>query len=798
MTYKIEKVGIIGAGTMGGGIAAHLANIGIPVVLLDIVPFDLTDEEKNDPKARNRIVKAGYDRMVKARPANLGSKDRADFISIGNTEDDLEELADCDWVVEVVIEKLEPKQQLMAKLEEICKPTAIITSNTSGIPINEIAEGRSDDFKSRFMGTHFFNPPRYLKLLEIIPIPETSQEALDFMVDFGTDVLGKGVVVCKDTPNFIANRFIAVAGNHSVQTALDLGLSVPEVDSITGSLIGRPNTGTFRLTDLVGLDIMVHVNSNLYPAIEHDPYREYLVAPAVLDINSKMMENKWLGNKTGQGFYKKTMVDGKREFWALNLETFEYEPDPKTRFDSVGAVRKIEDLGERLRKLIEHDDKAATFVRRVLYFSMAYAAAVGKEIAYSIADIDNAVRWGFAHEAGPFEIWDMLGVAETVEKMESEGFEVADWVKEMLDSGINSFYDDEGRPYDFINGGRLELKEDPNFISVEMLKKRNGGTLATNPSASLHDMGDGVILYEFHAKMNAIDNDMVAMGNKALELLEEDKWVGIVMGNNGKDFCVGANIGAVGIAAAQGMFDQIEKTIEDLQTLTFNLRHAPKPVVTAPHQRVLGGGVEMTMAGWESVADHETYMGLVEVGVGVIPAGGGLKELLRRKMNPIMRNPHGDPIVPMQEIFTQVATAEVGTTGAWAAKKLGYLQEQDQIVMNSDHRLAKAKQRVLQLVESGARPPEVEKIYAAGRDVYAALLLGLQSFVWGRYATEHDQTIGKKLAYALTGGAISGPQWVDPWYILDLEREGFLSLLGEQKTLDRITHMLTKGKPLRN
>lgn len=798
MTYQINKVGIVGAGTMGGGIAAHCANIGIPVVLLDIVPPNLTDAEKDDPKARNRFVQGGYDRMVKARPANLGRNDRANLITIGNTEDDFDLLADCDWVVEVIIEKLAPKQALMARLEAVCKPTAIISSNTSGIPINEIADGRSDDFKARFMGTHFFNPPRYLKLLEIIPIPETSPEALDFMVDFGTNVLGKGVVVCKDTPNFIANRFIAVAGNYAVKSALNMGLSVPEVDGITGPLIGRPSTGTFRLTDLVGLDVMVHVNSNLYPAITHDNYRELLVEPSVIGINDKMMTNQWLGNKTGQGFYRKTMVDGKREFWALNLETFEYEPDAKTRFDSVSATRKIEDLGERLRKLLEFDDKAANYVRQNIYFNLVYAAAVAQEIANSIADIDDAVRWGFANEAGPFEMWDMLGVAETVEKMEAAGFTVADWVKDMLANGVASFYDENGRPYDFINGGRLETQSDPLNITVAMLTQQNGGELARNASASLHDMGDGVLLYEFHAKLNAIDQDMVAMGFKGLEYLERDEWVGMVMGNNGKDFCVGANVATVGIAAAQGMWDQIDAQIKALQTLTFQLRHAPKPVVTAPHQRVLGGGVEMTMAGWESVADHETYMGLVEVGVGLIPAGGGLKELLRRKMNPVMRNPHGDAIVPMQEIFEQVATAKVGVTGAWAAKEMGYLLEDDRIAMNSDQRLALAKQRVLQLVESGARPPEVEQIYAAGRDVYAALQLGLQSFVWGRYATEHDQTIGKKLAYALTGGGISGPQWVDPWYILDLEREGFLSLLGEQKTLDRITHMLTTGKPLRN
>lgn len=799
MSFRIEKVGIIGAGTMGGGIAAHLANIGIPVVLLDIVPFNLSDEDAKNPKVRNSIVKGGYDRMVKAKPANLGRKDRANLITIGNTEDDFELLADCDWVVEVIIEQLKPKQELMTRLAEVCKPSAIITSNTSGIPINEIADGQSDEFKARFLGTHFFNPPRYLKLLEIIPTPDTSQAVTDFMMEFGANVLGKGMVLCKDTPNFIANRFIAVAGNYSVQTALDVGMSVPEVDGVTGALLGRPSTGTFRLTDLVGLDIMMHVNSNLYPAIPHDNYRELLVADKLVELNDKMKENNWLGNKTGQGFYKKTMVDGKRQFWALNLDTMEYEPDPKTRFESVGKVRKIEDLGDRMKALFDENDKAAIYTRKITYFSMAYAAAVGQEIANSISDIDDAVRWGFAHEAGPFEIWDMLGVAETAERMEEDGFVVPDWVKDMLASGVDSFYDENGNPYDFINeSGRGTATVDPRITSVGMLKKSNGGELARNASASLHDMRDGVLLYEFHSKMNAIDSDMVEMGNKALELLEKDEWVGMVTGNNGKDFCVGANVAVVAMGAAQGMWDQVEKGIKDLQELTYNLRHSAKPVVSAPHQRVLGGGVEMTMAAWESVADHETYMGLVEVGVGLIPAGGGLKELLRRKMNPVMTNPHGDAIVPMQEIFQQVATATVGVTGAWHAKSLGYLEEDDKIVFNSDHRLSTAKQRVLQLVESGARPPEASKVYAAGRDVSAAMQLGIQSFVWGRYASEHDQLIGNKLAYALTGGGLSGPAWVDQWYILDLEREGFLSLLGEQKTLDRITHMLTKGKPLRN
>ena len=794
MTFHINKVGIIGAGTMGGGIAAHLANIGIPVVLLDIVPPNLTEAEQNDPKARNRFVQGGYDRMVKAKPANLGRADRADLITLGNTEDDLQLLADCDWVVEVIIEKLEPKRALMAKLEQVVRPTAIVTSNTSGIPIHQIVENCSDDFKGRFLGTHFFNPPRYLKLLEIIPTADTRPEIIDFMVEFGTKVLGKGVVVCKDTPNFIANRFIAVAGSYGVELAIEMGLSVDEVDSITGPLVGRPKTGTFRLTDLVGLDIMYYVNENLYPVIPHDNYRENLKAPKGLAVYQTMMEKKWLGNKTGQGFYKQQMVNGERQFWTLNLQTFEYEPPTKPRFESVGAVRKVEELGARLKQLFAHQDKAAEYLRKNTYFNMVYAAAVGPEIAHKLSDIDDAIRWGFAHDAGPFQIWDMLGVAETVEAMKADGFHVADWVTDMLAEGHTSFYNEAGACYDFVKGGYVgDSAVKP--IHVHGLR-HSQKPVAENMSAALHDMGDGVLLYEFTSKMNAIDDDLVAMGNQALELLAADKFDALVVGNNGSDFCVGANIFAVLMGAMQGQFDPIEKAIYNLQKLTYDLRYSPKPVVTAPHQRVLGGGVEMAMAGWTAVADHETYMGLVEVGVGLIPAGGGCMEILRRRVNPVMRTDNADVLPVMQDVFTQIATAQVGTS-AWEGKKLGYLRDTDSINMNSDLRLQVAKETALALAASNTRP-EPEKIYAAGRDTLSALKLGLQGFVWGGMATEHDALIGRKLAHILCGGDLSGPTWVDPWYILDLEREAFLSLLGEQKTLDRIQHMLQNGKPLRN
>jgi 3-hydroxyacyl-CoA dehydrogenase len=780
---------------MGGGIAAHLANIGINVVLLDIPTPNLSDEEKDNYKARNRLVQGLYDRMVKTRPANLAREDRAKFITIGNTEDDFDKLVECDWIVEVIIEQLSPKQALMERLEAVRKPGSIITSNTSGIPINQIANGRSDDFKSHFLGTHFFNPPRYLKLLEIIPTADTAPEVLAFMEKFGRDILGKGVVICKDTPNFIGNRYFAISASYGMEHALQNGFTVNEIDALTGPLVGRPSTATYRLLDLVGLDVMAHVNRNLYEAIPDDDYRAIMVGGKSEKVVTQMLDNGWLGNKSGQGFYKKVTVDGERQFWQLNPETMDYEPPQKVRFDSVGAVRNIEDLGERLKKLLTYDDRAANYVRDTLYYSLAYAAYVAPQIAYKLTDVDDAVRWGFAYEAGPFELWDMLGVAETAEKMEAAGLKVAGWVKDMLAAGNETFYK-EGRYFDFTTQTYQPRTIDPKIVSIEQMRD-SGSEVARNMSASLHDMGDGVALLELHSpKINAIDVDFIQMAQEALTRLETD-FDALVIGNTGKDFCVGANIGMMAIAASQGMWDQIEQMMLTGQQVFYQLRHASKPVVTAPHQRVLGGGVEITVSSWATVADHETYMGLVEVGVGIIPSWGGCTALLRRKVNPVMKTVNADVLPIMQELFEQIALAKVGTS-VWENKQLGYLRPNDEIVMNSDHRLHAAKRKALQLIASGARPPEEEKIYAAGRDTLSALELGVQSFVWGGYASEHDALISRKLAYVLCGGDLSAPTWVDPWYILDLEREAAMSLIAEPLTQARVVHMLQTGKPLRN
>jgi 3-hydroxyacyl-CoA dehydrogenase len=807
MSYAINRVAVIGAGTMGAAIAAHLANVGISAYLLDIVPRELTAEEEakgltlEHPAVRNRIVNEGWQRCVKARPANLFAPDVADRVTLGNLEDNFDWVGEADWIVEAVVERLDIKQQLMARVEKVRKPGSIVSTNTSGIPIKDIAAGRSDDFQAHFLGTHFFNPPRYLKLLEVIPHAKTKPEVVGFMKEFGTRTLGKGVVICKDTPNFIANRFISVVGAYTLNYALDNGYTIEEVDNLTGPTVGHPKTATFRLYDLVGLDVMAHVNNNLYPAIAHDPYREQLAQEKSTVLFQAMLERKWLGNKTRQGFYKRVDTEQGREFWVLDPETLEYLAPTKVRFESVGKHRDVEDVGERIKRICNEDDRAAQFIWATTAFGLNYAAHVIPEIADDILAIDNANKWGFNHELGPFEIWDAIGAAESVERMEAEGMTVTPWVKEMLAAGHTSFYktaNGQLQIYDPASKKYVTVEPDPRAIVLKDVKAEEKRIVARNLSASLVDLGDGVLCLEFHTKMNALDEDIFKMMVQAREELEKD-WVGLVVGNQGEHFCAGANIFMVAVAAQQGEWETLERIIKQGQDALMAFRYCPKPVVSAPFGMVLGGGAETMMAASAACAAAESYIGQVEAGVGLVPSAGGCKELVRRVISPVAKStPNADPLPFMQRVFETIALAKVSAS-AEEARQWGFLTPADRIVMNRDHLLHEAKRTVLQLVENGYRPPvRGKEIWAMGANGLAAL----EVMVWGMgeagYASEHDALIAKKTAYILCGGKLSKPNWVEPQVILDLEREAFLSLLGEQKTIDRIWHMLNTGKPLRN
>ncbi len=807
MKYQIRKAVVIGAGTMGAAIAAHLANAGVPVTLLDIVPRSLTPEEEKkgltleDRTVRNRIVRQGFERALKSRPASFFTQEHAALVTLGNLEDDFDAVAQADWVIEAIVENLDIKRQLFERVDAVRAPHTIISTNTSGIPVSAIAEGRSKGFRQHFLGTHFFNPPRYLKLLEIIPTEDTLPEVVEFISHFGEYRLGKGIVPCKDTPNFIGNRIASVTGAFAMDYILEHGYTVEEVDTITGPVIGRPKTATFRLLDLVGLDVWDHVGSNLAKAIPHDEEAQrYLNSERANAVLRKMIENGWLGNKTKQGFYKRVNKDGKREFWHLNLETFEYEPPSKPRFDSIGKAKDEEDLAERMKILLAADDRAGQLVRALTYQAMAYATQVIPEIADTPKPIDDALRWGFAHQAGPFELWDKLGVAETLAAIKEAGFQPASWVDEMLASGHETFYQYEGprkvAVYHPEKGDYEPIRRAPELIFLNE-EKAAGKVVAQNPGATLIDLGDGVGCVEFHTKMNALDDDIFAMLNEALDRADAGEFDGLVIGNEADHFSAGANLFAVVLAAQQGMWDQLEAAVKAFQDLNMRIRYFHKPVVVAPAGMALGGGCEITMHASRAVSSVELYAGLVEVGAGVIPAGGGTKEMLRRVLNPPMRTKNADNLPFLQRIFEQIAMAKVATS-AEEARQFGILGAADRTVSNRDHLIAEAKREVLHLLETGYHPPLPEQIYAAGRDALAALRVGIFMFKEGGYITEYESHIANKLAYVLTGGELSKPTWVSEQYILDLEREAFLSLCGEQKTQERMWHLLQTGKPLRN
>jgi 3-hydroxyacyl-CoA dehydrogenase len=806
MKYNIHRAVVIGSGTMGAAIAAHLANAGVPVTLLDIVPGKLIPEEQKkgltlrDPAVRNRIVQQGLDRAAHSRPASFFSQAFQSLVSVGNLEDNLDVVSQADWVVEAIIENLEIKRQLMERIDACRSPHTIVSTNTSGIPVASIAAGRSEGFRQHFLGTHFFNPPRYLKLLEVIPTDDTLPDVVDLIAHFGEYRLGKGIVRAKDTPNFIGNRLAFGTGAFALDYILEHGYTVAETDAITGPVIGRPKTATFRLIDLVGVDVWDHVGRNLAPAIPHDEHAlRYLHSQRVNDLIAALVERGWLGNKSGQGFYKAVVQDGKKEFWSLNLQTLEYQAPQKVRFDSIGEAREEENLGARLKILLAADDRAGQLVRALTYQSLAYSSERIPEIADTPLPMDNAIRWGFGQEAGPFETWDMLGVAETAEAMRKAGFPPAAWVDAMLANGIDTFYQyDEQRKvgvYAPQKGAYQAIQRSPDLIVLRE-EKAAGKLIQKNAGASLVDLGEGVACVEFHSKMNILDDDIFNILQAGLDRVERD-FAGLVIGTAADNFSAGANLFMVVMAAQNGLWEQLDDAIRKMQGINMRMRYFPKPVVAAPLGLTLGGGTEISMHASRVVASAETYAGTVEVGVGVIPAGGGTKEMLRRILNPPMRTQNAEALPFLQRVFEQIGLAKVSTS-AEEARDLGILSPCDRVVMNRDHLLAEAKHEVLNMARSGYRPPLPEKIYAGGRDALAALRVGIFMMREGKYITEYEAQIGAKLASVMCGGELSKATWVDEGYILDLEREAFLSLCGEEKTRERMWYMLQNGKPLRN
>jgi 3-hydroxyacyl-CoA dehydrogenase len=794
MVKRIQRAAVLGSGVMGSGIAAHLANVGIPTLLLDIVPRELTKEEEakgltlEHKEVRNRFANQALQKLLKQKPAPLMSKSNLALIEIGNFEDDFHRLAEVDWIIEVVVENLEIKKNVFARVDEVRKPGTIVSSNTSGISIEAMAEGRSEDFKKHFLGTHFFNPPRYLKLLEIIPTKDTAQEVVSYMKTFGEEVLGKGVVMAKDTPNFIANRIGTYGLLVTVREMMKGGYSVGEVDSITGPLIGRPKSATFRTLDVVGLDTFIHVANNVFEKVEGEEKEAFRVP----DFMKAMLEKGWLGSKSGQGFFLKQGKD----ILELNYETLEYEPRKKLTTPAVEMSKQAKGLANKLKALVYADDRAGTFLWKITAPVLLYSAKLLGEIADDIVAIDRAMKWGFGWELGPFEMWDAIGVERSVRKMQAEGFEIPSWVTDMLADGFTSFYKSEkGQAFYYDHGEYKTIKENPKVIHIKRLKEQKD-VIKKNSGASLIDLGDDVALLEFHSPNNAIGTDIVQMINYALEEVERN-YKGLVIGNQGKNFCVGANLAMILMEAQDDNYFEIEIAVRQFQQAMMNIKYSPKPVVVAPFAMTLGGGTEICLPSSRIQAAAETYMGLVEVGVGLIPGGGGNKELYIKYLNSLPNGVNFDLQQVANKVFETIAMAKVSSSAA-EAREWNFLSKQDGITMNSDHLLHDAKQAVISLYDQGYRPPVRKKVPVVGETGYATMLLGAQSMYHSGYISEHDLKIAKKLAYVIAGGKVPYGTEVDEQYLLDLEREAFLSLVGEPKSQARMQHMLVKGKPLRN
>ncbi|NLP49577.1 3-hydroxyacyl-CoA dehydrogenase/enoyl-CoA hydratase family protein [Bacillus sp. RO1] len=794
MKQSIKKAAVIGSGVMGSGIAAHLANVGIPTILLDIVPNKLTSEEEqkgltlSDKAIRNKFTSTALQKLLKQKPAPLTSKSNLALIEAGNLEDDMAKIADCDWVIEVIVENLEIKKQLFEKVDAHRKPGSIISSNTSGISIEAMAEGRSEDFKKNFLGTHFFNPPRYLKLLEVIPTKDTSPEVVSFIKTFGEDVLGKGIVLAKDTPNFIANRIGTYGLLVTVNEMLEGGYSVGEVDSVTGPAIGRPKSATFRTLDVVGLDTFIHVANNVYEKVEVKEQEVFRIP----DFMNKMKEKGWLGSKSGQGFFLK---QGK-EILELNPETLEYEARKKLKTPALEMSKQAKGYSNKMKALVYTDDRAGNLIWSILAPVLSYSAELLGEIADDIVAIDQAMKWGFGWDHGPFETWDAIGLEQSVLKMKEDGVPVPKWVDEMLANGHRSFYKKDGGTTLFYDNGTYKaLEVNPKVVHLKTLKETNG-VIKKNSGASLIDLGDDVALLEFQSPNNAIGLDIIQMVNYALEEVDKN-YKGLVIGNQGKNFCVGANLAMILMEAQDDNYFEIEMVVKHFQQAMMNIKYSSKPVVASPFGMTLGGGTEICLPTSQLQASSETYMGLVEVGVGLIPGGGGNKELYMKHLNSMPQGLEYDLQKVANKVFEQIATAKVSTSAA-EARDLHLLNNKDQISFNGDHLIHDAKQAVTSLYEAGYTAPVRRKVPVVGETGYATLMLGAHNMQYSGFISEHDLKIAKKLAYVIAGGNVPFGTEVDEQYLLDLEREAFLSLVGEAKSQQRMQHMLVKGKPLRN
>ena len=801
MTRRIKKVAIIGSGIMGSGIACHFANIGVEVLLLDIIPRELSEIEKvkgltlNDKLVRNRLVNDALTTSLKSSPSPIYNQKFAERISTGNVEDDLHKIKEVDWIMEVVVERLDIKKSVFEKIEKFRTPGTLITSNTSGIPIKFMSEGRSEDFQQHFAVTHFFNPPRYLKLFEVVPGPKCKQEVTDFLMMYGDKFLGKTSVLAKDTPAFIGNR-IGIFGIMSLfHVVKEMDLTIEEVDKLTGPVIGRPKSATFRTIDVVGLDTLVHTANGVKDNCPNDEMIDQFVIP---DFVNKMMENKWLGSKTKQGFYKMTKdANGNRDILSLDLNTLEYRQKKSAKFATLELTKSIDNVTDRFKVLVAGKDKAGKFYRKSFAAMFAYVQNRIPEISDELYRIDDGLRAGFGWEHGPFQIWDAIGVAKGVEMMKAEGKEPASWVTEMLANGETSFYTIKNGAtyyYDIPSKSQVKKPGQDSFIILDNIRKSN--EVWKNSGTVIEDLGDGILNLEFRSKMNTIGGDVLAGINKAIDLAEKD-FQGLVVGNQAANFSVGANIGMIFMMAAEQEYDELNMAIKYFQDTMMRMRYSSIPTIAAPHGMAFGGGCEISLHADKVVAAAETYIGLVEFGVGVIPGGGGYKEMALRAQDLFHK---GDvQLNVLQEHFLTIGMAKVATS-AYEAFDLGLLQKgKDVVVVNKDRQIAEAKKNAVLMAEAGyTQPVKRNDILVLGKQALGMFLVGTDSMEASKYISAHDKKIANKLAYVMAGGDLSEPTRVSEQYLLDIEREAFMSLCTERKTLERIQHMLKTGKQLRN